>query len=91
MGLAPIVEQTSQALDEDTIPDGDSSEPSAVASYDISEDEAAAWAAYGDEARNEEMSEEAMWAAYSSNEDEEEEDEYDEEADIEDSLGIGSW
>ena len=80
-----------------------------VASYsDLSEDEAAAWAAYGSQSAVDD--EEAAWAAYDSGEDdlrgdpaaeeeaalwaaynEPETNEYDEDADIEDSLGIGSY
>ncbi|KAL9185093.1 hypothetical protein ACHAXT_002870 [Thalassiosira profunda] len=67
-------------------------------SFDVSSDEASAWAAYGandEEGREGDVAEDeaAMWAAYAvdSKEEEDEYDEYDEDADIEDSLGIGSW
>lgn len=67
--------------------------------YDISEEEAAAWAAYSNDASDEydNVSDEeaAMWAAYSNNSpdqyDDEEDDEPDEDREIEDALGIGSW
>lgn len=66
--------------------------------YDISEDEAAAWAAYGSSYDSDQydLSEEeaAMWAAYStpySQNDDDEDDEPDEDREIEDALGIGSW
>ena len=85
---------------------------SVVASYsDISEDEAAAWAAYGSPSVVDD--EEAAWAAYDAGEDDlggdpadeeeaamwaaynqfdtNENSSYDEDADIEDSLGIGSY
>lgn len=69
----------------------------AASSFDISEEEAAAWAAYGNDADNQydnvDDEEAAMWAAYADyqpNQDEED-DEPDEDREIEDALGIGSW
>jgi predicted RNA-binding protein with RPS1 domain len=63
------------------------------AGNDISEDEEAAWAAYGSDVS---ADEEAMWAAYASNYSSDDDkkdnnDDYDEDRDIEDALGIGSW
>ena len=62
----------------------------------ISEEEAAAWG--GDYANESTVvadvsdDEAAMWAAYSADPSpDKEDDEYDEDADIEDALGIGSW
>ena len=78
-----------------------------VASTDMTEDEAAAWAAYenadvGNSSGTLTLTaddEAAMWAAYaapdypesSNNDEDDDEDEYDEDTDIEDALGIGSW
>ena len=62
---------------------------------DISEEEAAAWAAFGsNESHQYDITDEeaAMWAAYNpSGNESDDEDEHDEDKDIEDALGIGSW
>lgn len=64
--------------------------------YDKSEEEAAAWAANGssDDSDQYNLSEEeaAMWAAYSNPySQDDDDDEPDEDREIEDALGIGSW
>jgi len=103
LDLAPVREEIPVSDDEDEDEDEDSDDISDPMSSNMSEDEADAWAAYGDgegstEGDNNAISDDdeaAMWAAYAapdystSNEDEEEED--DEDKDIEDSMGIGNW
>ena len=92
----PVVEE------EEILPAADEMDDT-VASNDMSEDEAAAWAAYGtadveDSSGTDDIldDEAAMWAAYaapdysSDNDEDEDDDEYDEDTDIEDALGIGS-
>ncbi len=66
-GVPAVSEKTSE---EENMVDLDDEEPTQYNEYDISDDEAAAWAAYGSD---------------------DFEDDYDEDADIEDALGIGSY
>ncbi|KAL7465023.1 hypothetical protein ACHAXS_005351 [Conticribra weissflogii] len=73
-----------------------SSDNETNSTYEISEEEALAWASYGTRESNDGMQygvsdeEAAMWAAYGSG-NEDDGDDYDEDRDIEDSLGIGYY
>mmetsp|Transcript_37073 Transcript_37073/g.88719 ORF Transcript_37073/g.88719 Transcript_37073/m.88719 type:complete len:387 (+) Transcript_37073:84-1244(+) len=114
LDLAPAEEAEEEEEEEKEEEDetASSTSGSVVASYsDISEDEAAAWAAYGSPSVVDD--EEAAWAAYDAGEDDlggdpaaeedaamwaaynqpetNEDSSYDEDAEIEDSLGIGSY
>lgn len=105
LDLAPTPDITEGAAVEDN---SDSDDPldsfSSATSYNLMDDDAAAWAAYGADGSGIEErddigdDEAAMWAAYSVDssisdvdEDEDEDEEYDEDTDIEDALGIGYY
>eukprot|EP00579_Thalassiosira_antarctica_P008581 CAMPEP_0201884638 /NCGR_PEP_ID=MMETSP0902-20130614/17472_1 /ASSEMBLY_ACC=CAM_ASM_000551 /TAXON_ID=420261 /ORGANISM="Thalassiosira antarctica, Strain CCMP982" /LENGTH=321 /DNA_ID=CAMNT_0048413635 /DNA_START=72 /DNA_END=1037 /DNA_ORIENTATION=+ len=87
----PVIEE----IPADIITDADSDDSDSTTANDdsMSEDEASAWAAYGADEGSQGSSasedEAAMWAAYSN--DDEGEDDYDEDKDIEDAMGIGSY
>ncbi|KAL3794351.1 hypothetical protein ACHAW5_002940 [Stephanodiscus triporus] len=103
LDLAPTPDITEGTAAEDNL---DSVDPldsiSSATSYNLMDDNAAAWVAYGadgsgieerDDIGNDEA---AMWAAYSvdssiSDIDEDEDEDYDEDTDIEDALGIGYY
>lgn len=86
------VEEDDDISEEDD--DDDVDDPEEITQNDFSEDEAAAWAAYGgnDEENDKRDDEADAWAAYAADEAVgESKRNYDEETDIEDALGIGSY
>ena len=99
---APVIEEGLAVEDSDNSNDTLDS-PSSATSSDLMDEDAAAWAAYGADGSGTDASnigddEAAMWAAYSVDssindveDDGDEDDEYDEDTDIEDALGIGYY
>ena len=82
--------------DEEEVDDSSSVNTEAVHDpyANLSEEEEAAWASYGNDQSDVSDEEAAMWAAYADynpDSQEDDEDEIDEDRDIEDALGIGSW
>lgn len=90
LDLAPIVEESPADDVEDEVepPTGEG-----IGSDDASEDEAAMWTAYAAPDSSTNDDEAAMWAAYAAPDSPSDDDEgdYDEDEDIEDALGIGSY
>lgn len=99
---APVIEEGRAVEDSDDSNDTLDSSSSAT-SHDLMGEDAADWAAYGADGSDTDESnigddEAAMWAAYSVDssinyvdDDGDEDDEYDEDTDIEDALGIGYY
>jgi predicted RNA-binding protein with RPS1 domain len=99
---APVLHEGPAVEDSDDSNDTLDSSSSAT-SYDLMDEDAAAWAAYGADGSGTEESnigddEAAMWAAYSVDssindvdDHGDEDDEYDEDTDIEDAFGIGYY
>jgi len=85
--------------EEEPIPDESSDETTTIELKSEEDEEALAWGAYNNEPTKEISTVEAdMWAAYAANEsnnaeedDDDDDDYYDEDEDIEDALGIGSY
>lgn len=82
--------------EEETIPEESTDITTSIDTKSEEDEEALAWAAYNNESVEEISSEEAdMWAAYAAyentNADEDDDDFYDEDEEIEDALGIGSY
>jgi len=93
LDLAPIVEESPADDVEDEVEPPTAEAGEGSGSDDASEDEAAMWTAYAAPDSSTNDDEAAMWAAYAAPDSPSDDDEgdYDEDEDIEDALGIGSY